>query len=101
MTTSGQDSLNTRRSLSVAGADYDYFSANRIGSWFADTHRSDHDWYWREGIPAIMLNDTTDFRNPHYHLPSDLPETLNYRFLGNVTRAVVATCITLARPDGY
>ena len=45
-----------------------------------------------------MLNDTTNYRNPHYHTQLDLPQTLSYRFLGNVTRAVVATCLELAGP---
>ena len=51
--------------------------------------RSDHAPFWREGIPALMWTDTAEFRNPHYHLPTDTPETLDYEFLAGVTRLLV------------
>jgi len=39
---------------------------------------SDHWSFWQEGYPALMVTDTAFFRNPNYHLPSDVPETLDY-----------------------
>jgi hypothetical protein len=51
--------------------------------------RSDHAPFWREGIPALMWTDTSEFRNPHYHLPTDTPATLDYEFLAEVTRLLV------------
>ncbi len=42
-------------------------------------------------MPAIMLTDTANFRSPHYHKPTDTPDTLDYLFLHRVTRALVAT----------
>jgi hypothetical protein len=51
--------------------------------------RSDHAPFWREGIPALMWTDTSEFRNPHYHLPTDTPETLDYEYLAGVTRLLV------------
>ena len=51
--------------------------------------RSDHAPFWREGIPALMWTDTAEFRDPHYHLPTDTPETLDYEFLARVTRLLV------------
>jgi len=39
---------------------------------------SDHRNYGALGIPALMLTDTAFYRNPHYHEPSDLPDTLDY-----------------------
>jgi hypothetical protein len=39
---------------------------------------SDNWSFWKEGYPALMITDTAFFRNPHYHMPSDLPETLDY-----------------------
>ena len=39
---------------------------------------SDNWSFWKEGYPAAMVTDTSFFRNPHYHRPSDLPETLDY-----------------------
>ncbi len=39
---------------------------------------SDQWSFWQFGWPAIMVTDTALFRNPHYHLDSDTPETLDY-----------------------
>jgi len=50
---------------------------------------SDHAAFWSEGYPALMLTDTVPLRNPHYHQPSDLPETLDDTFLAGVARAVI------------
>ncbi len=62
------------------------------GEAFPDTRRSDHVAFWDYGFPAVMLTDTANFRNPHYHQSSDTVETLNLPFLeqvtGTVTRAV-------------
>ncbi len=68
-----------------------YFSANRVGGFFKDALRSDHKPYWDAGYRAIMLTDTANFRNPHYHKASDVPDTLNYDFLHRVTQAITAT----------
>ena len=51
--------------------------------------RSDHDPFWRKGIPALMWTDTAEFRNPNYHQPTDIPETLNYGFMAEVTRLLI------------
>jgi hypothetical protein len=56
--------------------------------------RSDHAPFWAAGVPALMWTDTSEFRNPHYHQPSDLPETLDYAFLAAVTRLLVAQLLT-------
>ena len=57
----------------------------------ADLFRSDHAPFWSVGIPAIMITDTANFRNPGYHQPIDTIDTLDYDFLANVTRALFAT----------
>jgi hypothetical protein len=57
------------------------------GELFPDTRRSDHAAFWDEGFRAIMLTDTTNFRSPHYHQPSDTLETLNLDFAAAVCRA--------------
>ena len=44
----------------------------------ADIFRSDHAPFWASGIPAIMITDTADYRNPNYHKPGDQRETLDY-----------------------
>lgn len=58
--------------------------------------RSDNGPFWLRGIPALMLTDTADYRNPNYHRASDLPETLDAAFLASVTRAVAATTALFA-----
>lgn len=74
-----------------------YFSANRVGGFFRDALRSDHKPYWDSGYRAIMLTDTANFRNPHYHQPSDTTETLNFGFLQRIAQATAATLLVTGR----
>jgi Zn-dependent M28 family amino/carboxypeptidase len=46
--------------------------------------RSDHAPFWEKNIPAVMWTDTSEFRNPHYHQPTDTPNTLDYQFMAEV-----------------
>jgi Zn-dependent M28 family amino/carboxypeptidase len=61
--------------------------------------RSDHAPFWEAGIPALMWTDTAEFRNPHYHRPTDTPETLDYEFLAGVTRLLVRAVLSEFRAD--
>jgi hypothetical protein len=74
-----------------------YFSANRVGGFFRDALRSDHKAYWDSGYRAIMLTDTANFRNPHYHQPSDTTETLNFDFLQRIAQATAAMLLETGR----
>ena len=60
-----------------------------------DTRRSDHAPFWDLGYPAIMVTDTANLRNPHYHRPTDTLETLDLAFLAGVCRGLVAGLDTL------
>src|SRR5271168_3147558 len=51
--------------------------------------RSDHAPFWEKDIPAVMWTDTSEFRNPNYHQPSDTPDTLDYEFMAEVGKLVV------------
>ena len=51
---------------------------------------SDHWAYHHVGIPALMATDTAPFRNPFYHQPYDLPDTVNYGALAQITRGLEA-----------
>jgi hypothetical protein len=53
---------------------------------------SDHWAFWHEGYRAAMVTDTAPFRNPHYHQPSDTPETLDYDRMSRVVSGV-AKCL--------
>jgi hypothetical protein len=70
-----------------------YFGLERT---FNDLLRSDHAPFWEAGIPAIMWTDTSEFRNPHYHQPSDTPDTLDYDFLAAVTKLALARVLSQA-----
>lgn len=70
------------------------------GELLPDTRRSDHAAFWHYGYPAVMLTDTANFRNPHYHQPTDTIEGLNFMFMEQVARAVTAAALDLAgRPS--
>lgn len=55
-----------------------------------DVTRSDHASFWLRGYSAILVTDTANFRNPAYHCSAaiDHPGSLDYEFLGRVTRTV-------------
>jgi hypothetical protein len=72
--------------LPVAGR-----AARRLVPAAANLVRSDHLAFWRAGLPAILITDTADFRNPHYHMPTDTPDTLDYERLAAIVAATAAT----------
>lgn len=72
------------------------------GEQLPDTRRSDHTAFWEQGFAAVMVTDTANFRNPHYHRSTDTVDTLNLKFLASVadavTNAVLALAATPERP---
>lgn len=60
--------------------------------------RSDHKAFWEAGIPAILVNDTANFRNPNYHRATDEPDTLDHERLADITAAAALTVERFARP---
>lgn len=61
-----------------------------------DLMRSDHASFWVNNIPALMLTDGANFRNKNYHTEGDTMGTINYTFMSNVTKAVIATICDVA-----
>jgi Zn-dependent M28 family amino/carboxypeptidase len=61
------------------------------------TRRSDNASFWSNGVPALMLTDTAELRNPHYHRATDRSSTLDYRFMAEVVDSVIETARTLQR----
>jgi len=61
---------------------------------------SDNSSFWDQGSPALMLTDTSFLRNPHYHEPSDLPETLDYERMARVTLGVAGGVARIAKVVG-
>ncbi len=60
-----------------------------------DTRRSDHAPFWDAGYKALMITDTANMRNPHYHKSSDRLETLDLEFLTNVCQGLIAGITSL------
>jgi hypothetical protein len=65
-----------------------------------DLLRSDHAPFLAIGVPAVILADTANFRNPNYHRSTDTVETLDMDRLTIACRAVVGGLYTLAGPPG-
>jgi Zn-dependent M28 family amino/carboxypeptidase len=49
---------------------------------------SDHRNYWQMGIPALMITDTSFYRNLAYHTPADTPDRLDYQKMAQVVTGV-------------
>jgi len=63
-----------------------------------DVRRSDHAAFWDQDFPALMLTDTSEFRNPNYHCrngTADTVDTIDTQFLTNNTRVVVGSAVDL------
>ncbi len=56
---------------------------------------SDHSPFWDLGYPALLLTDTSFFRNPHYHRASDTADTLDLSFMAKVCEGVVTVVLNL------
>lgn len=67
-----------------------YLSLERL---LPDLTRSDHVSFWQRGIPSTMWTDTANFRNPNYHLRTDTPHTLNYGFMAQVSKLLIASVL--------
>ena len=70
------------------------------GELLPDSRRSDHAPFWDRGYKAVMVTDTTNFRSPHYHGPSDTLETLDLEFAANVCRVAGGVVIEAACHHG-
>jgi Zn-dependent M28 family amino/carboxypeptidase len=65
----------------------------KIAKWLHDTLRADHAPFWSENIPALMITDTANFRNPFYHTEADTIDKLDFDFMKKVTQATIATIL--------
>lgn len=60
----------------------------RAPTWVPGIDFSDHRPFRARGIQAVMVTDTAFMRNPHYHARTDTPDTLDYRRMAAVVRAL-------------
>jgi Zn-dependent M28 family amino/carboxypeptidase len=50
---------------------------------------SDHSAFWDEGYRAVMVTDSAFYRNPHYHLPSDTMDKLDFRRMAELVKSLL------------
>jgi hypothetical protein len=62
-------------------------------AWLPGIDFSDHLNYWKFGYPAVLLTDTTFYRNRSYHEPGDILARLDMRRLGLAVDALLATTL--------
>lgn len=67
-----------------------------LPNFIRDVGRSDHWGFWKEGYPALMVTDTANFRNPHYHRAEDTPDTLDYNSMARVVEGLEQVLKSLA-----
>lgn len=78
----------TEAMQSVEGLPVEHLAVPGGGEAVFETRLSDHSPFWDRGYQALMITDTSFYRNPHYHRSSDTPQTLDYPFLARVTAGV-------------
>lgn len=80
----------------VRTARIDQFPSPKVPIFPPDLLRSDHGPFLAAGVPGIMVTDTANFRNPHYHTPGDTPETLNAPLYERTVRALAGAIWNIA-----
>jgi hypothetical protein len=63
-----------------------------------DMTRSDHRPFMIAGVPAVMVTDTANFRNPNYHRPTDTVETIDAKRYTLVVKAMAGAAYQMAEP---
>jgi len=64
-------------------------------AWITGIDWSDHRSYWEIGAPALMVTDTAFLRNPHYHEPTDQPDTVDPMAIARIERGLLAVVESL------
>jgi Zn-dependent M28 family amino/carboxypeptidase len=82
------DLINLSGKIRKSGQPCEWLPVPNRGLIVPDTRRSDHVPFWDNGYPAIMVTDTANMRNPHYHRGSDRIETLDLDFLAGVCQGL-------------
>lgn len=91
------DLLHLSRQVRKAGKiGCEWLPAGDRGLIVPDTRRSDHAPFWDAGYRAVLVTDTANLRNPHYHRASDRLETLDIPFFTGVYQGILQGIQTLA-----
>ena len=84
------DLINISRGIRQTKTPCEWLPVPNRGMMVPDTRRSDHVPFWDLGYSAIMVTDTANLRNPHYHKSTDTLETLDLDFLTGVCQGLIA-----------
>jgi len=66
--------------------------------WMTGIGWSDHQSFWREGYPALMVTDTALFRYAQYHSQEDTPDKVNYPRTARVVAGLARVVSEVANP---
>ncbi len=83
-----RDLIGISRSIRKVGIPSQWLPLPNRGLILPQTRKSDHAHFWDRGYPAMMVTDTANMRNPHYHKPSDTIATLDLDFLTGVCQGL-------------
>ena len=59
-----------------------------LPGWLPGVGWSDHESFWENGFPAVMVTDTAPFRFPQYHLRGDTPDKIDFDRCARVVAGV-------------
>jgi aminopeptidase YwaD len=82
--------ITLKQCLKRAGAPCQWLPVINRGRQLPETRRSDHAPFWDAGYPAVLVTDTANLRNPHYHSASDCIETLDIPAMARITQGLAA-----------
>jgi Zn-dependent M28 family amino/carboxypeptidase len=80
-------SMRKVKSLASGATDLPIYSIN-APPFLQGIDFSDHQSYWKHDFPAVMVTDTSFYRNVHYHEATDTAEKLDYARMAKVVQAV-------------
>ncbi|NIO11009.1 MAG: M28 family peptidase [Deltaproteobacteria bacterium] len=80
----------------VRGLQVETLSVPGNGGFIPAVRLSDHSPFWDLDYPALLVTDTSFFRNPHYHGPTDTIETLDLEFMAKVCEGVIRAVYQMA-----
>jgi hypothetical protein len=80
-------SMRKIKSLASGATDLPIYSIN-APPFLQGIDFSDHQSYWKQGFPAVMVTDTSFYRNQHYHEATDTAEKLDYARMAKAVQAV-------------
>lgn len=80
--------VGIQRCLRRSGMPCQWLPVVNRGKQIPDTRRSDHAPFWDAGYAAVLVTDTANLRNPHYHSASDRLDTLNIESMAKVAQGL-------------